>query len=277
MPAAWDDSPETRGVSFGMPGLTRVVKALLIANIGMFVLQFVALDVWFPRAFDFIKDAFSLVPERWIGGFPLVPLWQLVSYGFLHGGLEHLLMNMLFLFFLGTMLESEIGGRRFLVFYLASIAIAGAAQLSLGLALGETAPIVGASGGVMAIVCAMATLRPHARIIFIIVPMTLRTLALIYVALELFGAVMQLKGVDSGVARFAHLSGALFGYLAVRQSWIWRDPMAEVEGWRERRAEQRETGDEERLDALLEKINHEGIHALSASEKAFLKRVSQRK
>ena len=90
MPAAWDDSPETRGVSFGMPGLTRVVKALLIANIGMFVLQFVALDVWFPNAFEFTKETFALVPERWTSGFPLVPLWQLVSYGFLHGGLEHL-------------------------------------------------------------------------------------------------------------------------------------------------------------------------------------------
>lgn len=277
MPAAWQDPPEARGVPFGMPGLTRIVKFLLIANIVEFVLQWVVLSGTFPRAFAFVQDSFALVPERWTSGFPLVPLWQLVSYGFLHGSPEHLLSNMLFLFFLGTMLEGEIGARRFLAFYLISIAVAGAAQLGIGLALGQTAPIVGASGGVLAIVCAMATLRPSQRLIFIIVPMTLRTMALIYLGLELFRAAMELKGQDSGVASFAHLSGALFGYLAVRRSWIWRDPLAEVEGWRERRSEAREASDEERLDALLTKINREGIHALSSAEKAFLKRVSQRK
>lgn len=277
MAASWEDPPASGGVSLGLPRLTPVVKALLIANIALFVLQVVVLEGWFQGAYEFSIEAFALVPERWRAGFPLVPLWQLVSYGFLHGGPEHLLFNMLFLFFLGTMLEGEIGGRRFLVFYLLSIALAGAAQLSLGLALGQTAPIVGASGGVLAIVCAMATLRPHLRMIFIVVPMTLRTMALIYLALELFRAVMELKGQVSNVATFAHLSGALFGYLAVKRSWIWRDPLAEVEVWREQRAEARAAGDEERLDALLQKINREGIHALSSAEKAFLKRVSQRK
>lgn len=272
---AWEDPPGTRGAGFAMPAMTRVVKWLLISNVAVFVLQWVVLDGWMPRTFAFFRDAFALDPAQW-RAFPLVPLWQLVSYGFLHGGPEHLLFNLLFLYFLGTMLESEIGGRRFLVFYLLSIAIAGACQLGLGFLLGNSAPIVGASGGVLAIVCAMATLRPSMRLIFIIVPVTLRTMALIYLAIELFRAITQLKGAVSNVASFAHLSGALFGYLAVRRNWIWRDPLAEVEGWRERRSEAREASDEERLDALLQKINREGIHTLSSAERAFLKRVSQR-
>lgn len=273
----WEDPPETRGPSFGLPRLSSVVKALLIANIAVFVVQWVVLYGWFERAFAFTGEAFALNPLQWRAGFPLVPLWQLVSYGFLHGGPEHLLTNMLFLFFLGTMLEQEIGPRRFLVFYLLAVALAGACQLSLGLALGQTAPIVGASGGVLAIACAMATLRPTLRMIFIVVPVTLRTLALIYVALEVYRAIMQLKGEDSGVASFAHLSGALFGYLAVKRSWIWKDPFAEVETWRERREEARAQDDDQRLDELLARINRDGIHTLSERERAFLKRVSQRR
>jgi len=274
----WEDPPESRAVSFGLPSLTPAVKALLIANIAVFVVQWVVCYSWFQGAFEFIGDAFALNPLQWSQGFPLVPLWQLVSYGFLHGGSpDHILFNMLFLYFLGTMLEQEIGGRRFLVFYLVAVAIAGAFQLGLGLALGQVAPIVGASGGVLAIVCAMATLRPTMRLIFIVVPVTLRTVALIYLALEVYRLVMDLKGESSGVASFAHLSGALFGYVAVKQSWIWKDPLAEVEVWREKREEARAKDDDERLDELLARINRDGIHTLSERERAFLKRVSQRR
>jgi len=275
--APWQDSPEARGLSFGMPPVTPVMKWLLIANLTVFVLQWVVLEGTFPRAFEFLGDAFALNPLQWRASFPLVPVWQLVSYGFLHGGVSHILYNLLFLYFMGTLLEQELGSRRCLVFYLVAVALAGACQLGLGLALGQVAPIVGASGGVLALVFALATLHPNMRVIFIVVPLTLRALALIYGAIELFGAIMQVKGEASNVASFAHLTGALFGYLAVRLGWIWRDPLAEVGDWRERRAEARAATDEERLDSLLSRINRDGIHTLSARERAFLKRVSQRK
>jgi membrane associated rhomboid family serine protease len=275
LPSGWEDPPDVRGVSFGMPSMTPVTKALLIANIALFVVQELLLKG--TRGFDFLLDACALQPEQWTAHFPLVPVWQLLSYAFLHGSISHLLYNMLGLYFLGTLLEVELGSRRFAAFFLAAVAIAGLVQLLVGLGLDLAGPVLGASGGVLAIVCAMATLRPGLRINFIIVPMTLRTLALIYVALDLYGALMQFKGEVSGTANFAHLAGALFGYLAVRRSWIWRDPFAEVEAWRERRAEDRATSDAERLDALLERISREGIHSLSSSERAFLKRASQRK
>jgi len=277
MKGTWEDPPESRGVAFATPTVTPVVKALLIANIAIFLLQWIVLEGFFPAAFELSGDAFALNPRQWVEHFPLVPVWQLLSYGFLHGGPTHLLQNMLFLFFLGTMLEGELGPRRFLVFYLVAVAFAGFCQLGLGLGLGQQAPIVGASGGLLAVVCAMATMRPMTRLIFIIVPLTLRTVALIYVALDLFGALMEMKGQGGGVAHFAHLSGALFGYVAVKRGWVWRDPVQEVDSWRERRAEEQEASDEERLDALLVKIKREGIHALSARERDFLKRVSGRR
>jgi len=277
MKGTWQDPPETSGVAFATPRVTPVVKALLSANIAIFLVQWLLLDGLLPRAFEFTSDAFALNPRQWVEHFPLVPLWQLLSYGFLHGSPMHLLQNMLFLFFLGTMLEGELGARRFVVFYALAVAFAGFCQLGLGLGLGQSAPIVGASGGLLAVVCAMATLRPTTRLIFILVPVTLKTVALIYVALDLFGALMQMKGADGGVAHFAHLSGALFGFVAVKRGWVWRDPVQEVEGWRERRVEAQEATDEQLLDELLVKIQREGIHTLSARERDFLKRVSGRR
>jgi len=274
MSPTWEENPDARsGVSFAVPSPGRMVRALLIANIALFVLQWVVLDGTFPATFTFFLDTFALDPKQWLH-FPLAPLWQLVSYGFLHGGPAHLLFNMLFLYFLGTMLEGELGERRFISFYLVAVALSGACQLALGLALGQYAPIVGASGGLMAVVCAMATLRPQTRLIFILVPVTLRTVALIYIALEMFGAISQLKGQESNVASFAHLSGALFGFLCARYGWIWRDPLEAVADWRDRRAEVQRSHDAERLDRLLEKINREGLKTLSGSERAFLKRVA---
>jgi len=272
---SWQDRDPARSVPFAPPAVSRAVKGLLIANVALFVLQYVFLEGFFPAADAAMTRWFALFPAGW--RLPWLPLWQLLSYGFLHGSPMHLLGNMLFLYFLGTMLEAEIGPRRFLGFYALAIVLAGACQLALGLALGQEGPIVGASGGVLAIVCGLAAMRPNLRLIFIIVPLTLKTVAWIYVGLDLFNVVMELKGHGSGVASFAHLSGALFGYLAVRRGWIWRDPLEEVEGWRTRRSEERRQSDEERLDQLLIKIEREGLGSLSTSERAFLRRASKRR
>jgi len=260
--------------------MTSVVKQILIVNVALFVLQALILDGWFPRTYAFIDQALALDPLQWKASFPLVPVWQLLTYGFLHGGPGHILSNMLFLWFLGTMLEAEIGGRRFLGFYLTSIVLAGFCQLALGLAFSGSFPILpikGASGGVLAIVCAMATLRPGMQMIFIIVPLTLRTVALIFIGLDLYRVLTQLKGGSNDVASFAHLSGALFGYLAARRAWIWLDPLEALDTWRRRRGAEQAASDAERVDQLLAKINREGIQSLSAREKAFLKRASGRR
>ncbi len=265
------ENPSSAGVALAVPPLRGVVRGLLIANVAIYLAQELVLQDFFPRVLEWLV----LYPLHWKS--ILLPVWQLVSYGFLHASPMHLVGNMLFLYFLGTMLEDEIGPRRFALFYGLGVVLAGLAQLVLGLALGQLNPILGASGAVLAIVCAMATLRPDTRIIFIIVPLTLKTVALIYVAGDLLRVVNELKGEASGVASFAHLTGALFGFLAVRRGWIWRDPLRELGGWRERLVEEHRASDEERLDELLAKIAREGIHALSAGERAFLKRMSQRR
>jgi len=282
MESRWEDPPQHSGggLHMAMPRLTPIVKLLLIGNVGMFLLTMIG--AYDPgqsgggTMWRVITQGLGLSPDVWRSWFPLVPFWQLVTYGFLHGGLGHILGNLLFLYFLGTMLEGVLGSRRFAVVYFAGLIVAGVCQLGVGLLRSESAVIMGASGAVLTIVVAMATLRPQQRIIFILFPITLKTLAILYVSFDAFTAIMDLKGAHSGVASFAHLAGAAFGFLAVRRGWIWKDPLEAFHGWRSEREGARQVEDQAALDELLAKINREGISSLSSRERAFLKRASKR-
>jgi len=272
---SWQSSPDPRGGGMGLavPSMTPAVKVLVIANVAIYLVLWLMGEE--TETYRRTLDIFALSPGVWKDWFPFVPLWQLVTYGFLHDSPSHVLFNMLGVYFLGTMLEGVIGTRRFAAFYLVAIVLAGFMQLMVGMI--NEAPILGASGAVLAIVCAMATMRPATMIIFFFVPMTLKTFALIYVAMDLLGLVYELRYGGGGVAHVAHLTGAALGYAAVRTSWIWRDPVAVVAAARARRAGETDAQNRERLDSLLAKIAREGIGSLSGREKAFLKRMSKRR
>lgn len=295
MPSTWEDPPEYRGggggVQLAMPSLTPGVRRILIATGVVFALQ-VLLYVTSPEAGAGLMRWGGITPGLWADRPWLPPFWQLFTWGFLHSVVDpfHILKNMLFLYFLGTMLEGIVGTRRFLVAYFTSLLFSGVCTLVVGLLTLPTPdpelggllagldpryrPTIGASGAVFAIVVAMAVLRPTMRVIFILFPLTLRTLAILFVAIELYS---ELIGSSANVAHLAHLSGAAWGFLLVKRNWIWRDPVADLEGWRQRQGERRQAEDELQLDELLEKINRHGIHSLSSRERAFLKRVSKRR
>ncbi|MEW6072340.1 MAG: rhomboid family intramembrane serine protease [Planctomycetota bacterium] len=282
-PEALGPSPLGGGLQLAMPSWTRAVRAIVLANGIVFAALFVTF-LALPAGTDretiaAIDGLLGLQAARWVAWFPFLPVWQLGTWAFVHSvyGIWHILGNMLFLFFLGTMLEELIGTRRFLAAYFSAILVSGLATLATGFFLHPEIPTVGASGAVLCVVVAMAALRPHVRVIFILFPITLRTLAILYVALDLFGLLLSLKGAGTNVAHFAHLSGAAWGFLLARQGWIWRDPVQVVGEWRAGREAERARDDEARLDELLAKINRGGIGSLSAGERAFLKRVSKRR
>ncbi|WP_147651647.1 rhomboid family intramembrane serine protease [Vulcaniibacterium gelatinicum] len=202
-----------------LANLPRVTKALLIANVAAFVLQLLLGDETFA--------AFMLWPLG-DGGAGLdtsvrtfLP-WQLVSYGFLHGNLPHLLFNMLALVMFGAPLEYTWGNRRFMTYYFTCVIGAGAIQLGVAswyAAQGGGAyPTIGASGGVFGLLLAYGMLFPNQRVMLLIppIPMKARTLVIVYGAIELL---LGFSGVQPGVAHFAHLGGMLFGWLLIR---YWR-------------------------------------------------------
>lgn len=273
------------GVRFAAPRMTPMVKQIMLVTAGAFLAHWF-LSLFSPQAASAVGRFFGLNPEAgftsWLT--PLPMLWQLLTYGLLHalGDLGHIFWNMLTLYFLGVMLEEVIGSRRFLVHYMASVAVAGVFSLAFKFLLGVQIPTVGASGGVAGVVVAIATLQPKRTILLLVFPVTLMMLAILRVGADFFygitvvAAHLRGEGVLSSADHFAHIGGAVYGFLAVKRQWIWRDPIAMVEAKRALAAQNKAAGDARRMDELLERIHKEGMTSLSERERAFLRRMSKR-
>ncbi len=271
----FDEGPQS-GASMGL-GPPREVTRILLWSLGVIgVLGFLVGDSGLGRR---VWETLALNPIQWREWFPFVPLWQLVTYGAVHSTSDpmHLVFNLVALYGFGSLFEGVFGARRMALWFTAAIAIGGAAQLIYNLAVGALAPTVGASGAVLFLIVAMATLQPSLPVFFLIVRMRLRTLAMIFVGLDLLRVIWALKGAGGEVAFVVHLSGAALGFAAIRWRWVWLDPLAEIQARREARAVASQVEDERRLDQLLERIHREGIGSLSAREREFLKRMSSRR
>jgi membrane associated rhomboid family serine protease len=146
-------------------------------------------------------------------------LWQVLTYGFLHGSPWHLAFNMFALWMFGGPVEEGLGARRFALLYLSCVLGAAAAQLCV-IALfqpGQFYPTVGASGGVFGVMLAFAMLYPQAKIVMLYFPVPMRApiAVAVFIALELF---FGITGTQAGVAHFAHLGGAIVGFVLI-QYW----------------------------------------------------------
>jgi membrane associated rhomboid family serine protease len=143
--------------------------------------------------------------------------WQVITYGFLHGSLMHLLFNMFGLYMFGSDIERVWGSRRFLTYYLTCIVTAALAQLTVTWLSGEVYPTVGASGGVFGLLLAFGMLFPRRTVVLLIppVPMPAWLFVTLYGVIELY---LGITGTASGVAHFAHLGGMVGGYFMI-QYW----------------------------------------------------------
>ena len=146
-------------------------------------------------------------------------IWQPLSYMFMHGGFWHLFFNMWSLYIFGKAVEQFVGQKRFMILYFLSGLGAAAAQFgvqALDPAI-QGIPTVGASGCVYGILVAFAMLFPDTRLTLIFPPVTLsaKWMAIIFLIIELLTGV---TGTNQGVAHFAHLGGALVGWLLI---WYW--------------------------------------------------------
>ena len=144
---------------------------------------------------------------------------QVVTYMFMHGGFWHLFFNMYSLYIFGMAVERIVGKKRYLIlFFLCGLAAA-AAQLgvqALDPAI-QNVPTVGASGCIYGVIIAFAMIFPEAQLTLIFPPVTLsaKWMAIIFIGIELF---LGVTGTQVGVAHFAHLGGALVGFLLI---WWW--------------------------------------------------------
>lgn len=166
--------------------------------------------------------------------------YQLFTHMFSHapGTLFHILFNMLTLWMFGKVLENVWGPQRFLLFYFACGLGAAALHLTVQYLrcqelltsfnandmvavqqqMGAVSPALGASGAVMGVMVAFAYLFPNTELYIMLIPVPVKAkwAMLGLAAIDLFGGVASVTG--DNIAHFAHLGGALTGFLLV---WYW--------------------------------------------------------
>jgi rhomboid family protein len=217
--------------------------------------------------------------------------WTFFTYMFVHAGLLHLLGNMFMLFVFGTPVESRMGSRAFILYYL--LCGVGGAVFSLALSsITNVGPMVGASGAVLAMYWPDAEL-----IVFPLpVPIRARTLVALLIGADVLFAFLT---PGDGIAHVAHVGGALSGYLYFRMQGLSRrspqPPPRAVErvvmvqsgsAEPERRTPVTPARPRRRVDAdpvaaevdrVLDKISEKGIASLTPAERRFLDEVSKQK
>ena len=212
--------------------ITETVKHLLLINIVMYIGTLLLMGDPGGGATEALVNERTTDLGEWhryslamfYPSSPFFRPYQIITHMFMHANLGHIFFNMFALYLFGSALESTWGPRRFLTFYL----ISGLGALGLYLLvkyidmtyLGApeyltNVPMLGASGAVFGLLAGFGYMYPNARIMLLIppIPMKAKYFVLIYGAIELFAGVYSLQGASSGVAHFAHVGGALFGYL----------------------------------------------------------------
>ena len=223
--------------------------------------------------------------------------WTFASYMFVHAGLLHLLANMLMLYVFGTAVESRMGSRPFILYYL--YCGVGAAVFSLLLAgIMPVGPFVGASGAVLGVAVAFACFWPEAELIVFPIPFPIKARTLV-IGLVIFDVIAWRLWPNDGIAHLAHVGGAMFGYLFFRVQTLSRkspaQPARTVErvvmvqsgaAEPDRRTPATPTRPRRRIDAdpvaaevdrVLDKISEQGISSLTPAERRFLAEVAQQK
>ncbi|MGD1092561.1 MAG: rhomboid family intramembrane serine protease [Bryobacteraceae bacterium] len=188
-------------------GLPPGIKWLLIVNVGIFLVQYFSKGT----VIDDVLSYCALVPAAVV---KLFFIWQLVTYMFLHGGIWHILWNMLALWMFGCELEQTWGTRKFLKFYFFCGVGAAFCIVALNYAFGNPSiPTVGSSGAIYGILLVSAVLWPDRIILFsFLFPIKMKY----FVAIIGGIAFLNSFNINSGVSDIGHLGGMAFGYLFLK-------------------------------------------------------------
>jgi len=256
---------------------------------------------------EFAVNVLWLSPDHFRGGM----FWQPLTAMFMHGGFGHILFNMWGLYIFGGIVAPRLGGRAFFGLYMVTGLLGNLVWLAAS--WNNPAVLCGASGAVMAVTAAAAVMAPETPMLmlFIPFPIKLKTLAIVFFALEL---VLEFTGRQPGVANLVHIVGFISGYLFIklffRREMLW-DPLnalagrrgyrpprgnaggGDASGWTYRRSPDRgedygpnfSTGSnfgfngtrvsQRELDYLLDKISRTGINSLTEQELQRLKQARE--
>lgn len=256
---------------------TKRHRVVLLSLIALNVCAFVAQLVLDGYQAGFVRGYLGLSET----GVQNAYAWQFFTAPFLHDGPLHLLGNTIVLYLLGRDVESVIGQRNFFFLYAAG-AVAG--ELGHLFLMPGHAVLLGASGGVAAVLMAYATILPELELtamIFFVVPLRLKAKHLAYGAVAI-GAVLLLVDRHGTVSHSAYLGGCAAGWLYAhllgfgRPSFVQRalhQRRAQAERYRHMTPEQFIA---QEVDPLLEKISRDGLRSLNRAERRTLARAREK-
>lgn len=292
------------GFHFGRLNALSVTMWVIIVNIVIHVLANTAL----PQLYQW--GHFSTYE-----GFQRLQVWRLVTFQFLHdpSSIMHLAFNMFGMWVFGGIVEEALGRRKYLAFYLVCGIFGGLLYLLLNLAgaflpfqlpgflfANPKTPLIGASAGVFGVIMACAYVAPTMRVQFILIPisLTMKTMAYLYVG---FAVLNLLLGGGNAGGDAAHVGGAIAGAYFIRNSHllldffdVLNDSRTKGSGGKKKRtpgsrgkraakpaqqpsAYAKLAREEAEIDAILAKIQDEGIGSLTAKEKKLLAKDTERK
>jgi membrane associated rhomboid family serine protease len=223
--------------------ITPGVKLIVLVCTGVFVVQTLTQLIFGQYAYNWILKWFALIPGAITHLLP-PRIWQLFTYIFLHGGLFHLLINMLMLWMFGRELEAIWGKQRFLNFFVLCGVGAGLIEVivkTIPVFFGKEpslTPTIGASGAIFGILMANAVLFPDRKIWLIPLPVTIpmRPYVAVMGAIEFFSTLGT--GGDN-VAHICHLGGMLVAYIYLRRGSFLYNVRNSVSDWKNERNRKR--------------------------------------
>lgn len=263
-----------------------IVEKLIYINVALFICTLLVsvLQGLYKGEMNFIMEWFSL--DNDINTLFRKP-WSILSYGFLHAGFLHILMNMIVLYFIGNLFLEYFTEKQLLNFYILGTLFGGIfflfSQNYFPLFEGESTVLVGASAGISAIFIGITTYMPNYQIkLRFIGFVKLWYLAAFWIGLDVLGLI----GSNAG-GHFAHLGGALFGFIYVSRASnkeisflnnIWsmfsskNKKMKTVykSSTKRKNNVSNTNSNQVKINAILDKISKSGYDTLTKEEKDFL-------
>ena len=256
-------------------GGVHAMFGLIIANVVVYIIQHMMSGADLAEAF-----ALSVPAAKQF------EIWRFFTACFLHGGFMHMFFNMFGLYIFGSLAAPLLGAKRFLLLYLISGTLGNILWFFINWN-NDHFVLIGASGAVMGVILASAMILPDIpmMLLFIPFPIKLKTLAVVYILLDLFG---HIGNPGSSTAFLVHIFGAVCGYLFMlifakdRIAW---DPLKALfgakkndglpPGWEVTPPRDSGTISRAEVERLLIKLSRQGINALTEEEQEILRKARE--
>ena len=273
--------------------LLNIAEKIILLNVIIFIIPF------FIKTFFFLFNLESFDLIYWLKLSPdiltfIFTPWTIITYGFIHGGISHILWNMILLYFSSRFFLNLFSAEKFLNTYFLGIILGGIIFLFsfsiFPVFKNSYANLIGSSAGVMSVLIFVCTYSPDQEIRIIFFNLKLKYLGIALVLID----IIQIPSGNAG-GNLAHLGGSLFGFIYANQLKngndiglffekflfsfykFFKKPVKLKTVHKNKNPNQNSIDKQKRVDDILDKISNSGYDSLSKEEKDFLFKIGKDK